>query len=170
MRWTEAARVTNAPFADGKGAWSWHPDAGVKFANSFLASDGGQKARRTGEIALYAVAPSRRECRFAASPVVTELACSFYFARKAMGAGNAPGIPCALYFRRGSRSSLGIAMRRPGNALSRPQGPSFRGLVQIYLGLSHEMIYSADIIYLTDTQKCGLWSISATRRSKRSTN
>ena len=31
-----AAHETNAPAADGKAVWSWHPDAGVKFAGSDL--------------------------------------------------------------------------------------------------------------------------------------
>ena len=29
------------PKADGKDAWSWHPDAGVKFAGDDPAGDGG---------------------------------------------------------------------------------------------------------------------------------
>ena len=43
--------LTRAPDADGEGVWSWHPDAGVKFACR-NADDGGQKARSTGESAL----------------------------------------------------------------------------------------------------------------------
>jgi hypothetical protein len=39
--------MTNAVVADGKAVWSWHPDAGVKFALS--AGDGGYQARYTGE-------------------------------------------------------------------------------------------------------------------------
>jgi hypothetical protein len=37
--------------ADGEVVWSWHPDADAKFAVTLArrASDGGQKARRTGE-------------------------------------------------------------------------------------------------------------------------
>jgi hypothetical protein len=42
------ALLTSALEADGEGVWSWHPDAGVKFALR-NAGDGGQKARRTGE-------------------------------------------------------------------------------------------------------------------------
>jgi hypothetical protein len=38
--------------ADGKGVWSWSPDAGIKLASDELASDGGYKARYTGESAL----------------------------------------------------------------------------------------------------------------------
>ena len=42
--------LTRASDADGEGVWSWHPDAGVKFALG-SAGDGGQKARSTGESA-----------------------------------------------------------------------------------------------------------------------
>jgi hypothetical protein len=34
MRWTRRRRMTSAGVADGKAVWSWHPDAGVKFAES----------------------------------------------------------------------------------------------------------------------------------------
>ncbi|MGJ5176264.1 hypothetical protein ACQR16_24370 [Bradyrhizobium oligotrophicum] len=39
--------------ADGQVAWSWPPDAEVKFALVLThhGNDGGQQARRTGEIA-----------------------------------------------------------------------------------------------------------------------
>jgi len=44
---------TNDAVVDGQVAWSWHPDADVKVAAMLThrAADGGQKARRTGEIA-----------------------------------------------------------------------------------------------------------------------
>ena len=39
--------------ADGKGVWSWSPDAGVKLlARRFARGDGGNKARFTEESAL----------------------------------------------------------------------------------------------------------------------
>jgi hypothetical protein len=41
MRWTLWLRETSAGRADGKDAWSWHPDAGVKLAGDDPASDGG---------------------------------------------------------------------------------------------------------------------------------
>ena len=65
MRWTPMARLTSAPAADGQVAWSWHPDADAKFATMLThrADDGGQQARRTGEIAKQPLKPSRRECR-----------------------------------------------------------------------------------------------------------
>ncbi|MGZ5875369.1 MAG: hypothetical protein ACXWKP_25050, partial [Bradyrhizobium sp.] len=34
MRWTQAARLTSAPGADGEVVWSWRPDAGVKSAEA----------------------------------------------------------------------------------------------------------------------------------------
>ena len=34
MRWTRWRRMTSAVVADGEAVWSWHPDAGVKFAGS----------------------------------------------------------------------------------------------------------------------------------------
>jgi hypothetical protein len=43
------ARLTSARDADGEAAWSWHPDAGVKFSRSkLLGGDGGKKARSPG--------------------------------------------------------------------------------------------------------------------------
>jgi hypothetical protein len=51
MRWTRMVRPTSAVTADGKGVWSWHPDAGAKLASD-LAGDGGKKARFPGESAL----------------------------------------------------------------------------------------------------------------------
>jgi hypothetical protein len=42
-----AARLTNGAEAYGKDVWSWHPDAGVKFALR-SAGDGGKKARSPG--------------------------------------------------------------------------------------------------------------------------
>jgi hypothetical protein len=41
------ALLTRAPNADGKIVWSWHPDAGVKFALR-SAGDGGKRARSPG--------------------------------------------------------------------------------------------------------------------------
>jgi len=41
-------RETNAGVADGEDVWSWHPDAGVKFALR-RAGDGGYQARYTEE-------------------------------------------------------------------------------------------------------------------------
>jgi hypothetical protein len=41
------APITNGAEADGKNVWSWHPDAGVKFAPR-RAGDGGKRARSPG--------------------------------------------------------------------------------------------------------------------------
>jgi hypothetical protein len=40
--------LTRAPEADGEVVWSWHPQAGVKFAPS-CAGDGGKSAGLTEE-------------------------------------------------------------------------------------------------------------------------
>jgi hypothetical protein len=41
MRWMLWLRQTSAAAVDGKDAWSWHPDAGVKLAGDDPAGDGG---------------------------------------------------------------------------------------------------------------------------------
>ena len=61
MRWTQMALVTRALEADGEIVWSWHPDAGVKFAFR-RADDGGKKARSPGR-ARISRKPLRGECR-----------------------------------------------------------------------------------------------------------
>jgi hypothetical protein len=47
-----ASARTNDLIAHGEVVWSWHPDADAKWATMLAhrADDGGQKARRTGEI------------------------------------------------------------------------------------------------------------------------
>ena len=55
------ALVTRALEADGEVVWSWHPDAGVKFAFR-RADDGGKKARSPGR-ARISRKPLRGECR-----------------------------------------------------------------------------------------------------------
>jgi hypothetical protein len=44
--------LTNGIEVDGEDVWSWRPKAGAKFAGSFLADDGGNRARLTEESAL----------------------------------------------------------------------------------------------------------------------
>src|SRR5260370_27100055 len=63
-------RLTSAADADGKIAWSWRPDAGVKFLRSrLLRDDGGKKAGHRGERAISRK-PLRREGRMlSAEPV-----------------------------------------------------------------------------------------------------
>src|SRR5882724_5840426 len=65
-------------------------------------------------------------------PVVTLLVCFLNFAREAMGAGRAPGIPCALCFRRVYFDiSSGAPRREDVEAWqqSRRGHPSRRGLM-----------------------------------------
>jgi len=104
MRWAcrcrsvaDAAR-TNDGDAHGQVAWSWPPDAEVKFAvmrSGARADDGGQQARRTGENAKQPSKPSRGECRDASAEPVVPAACIF-FCRRAMGAASARHSPCPL--------------------------------------------------------------------------
>ena len=61
MRWTPMALVTRALEADGEIVWSWHPDAGVKFALG-RAGDGGKKARSPGRSRISRK-PLCGECR-----------------------------------------------------------------------------------------------------------
>jgi len=53
----EAAERRTAAFADGEGAWSWHPKAGAKSAAMLAhrADDGGNKVWLTGESAQETV-------------------------------------------------------------------------------------------------------------------
>jgi hypothetical protein len=51
MRWTRLCREASGKDADDETVWSCPPDAGVKFAGNEPASDGGYKARYTGESA-----------------------------------------------------------------------------------------------------------------------
>jgi hypothetical protein len=62
MRWTLLARETNALEADGKGVWSWPPDAGVKFVEDDPRATVATKPATPGERAISRN-PSRRECR-----------------------------------------------------------------------------------------------------------
>jgi hypothetical protein len=50
MRWTRRPCQASEVDADGEIVRSRSPDAGIKFAADDVASDGGQKARRTEEI------------------------------------------------------------------------------------------------------------------------
>jgi len=78
---------TNGPVADGEAVWSWHPDAGVKFATMRSAS----RRRRwpkspvhRGErgVAVKTIAQGRPDVRLV--PVVT--AACIFCCRRAMGA------------------------------------------------------------------------------------
>src|SRR5437868_12311867 len=55
--------LTSGAKADGEGVWSWHPDAGVKFAEVISADDGGKRARSPGRARRKPLTPSRREGR-----------------------------------------------------------------------------------------------------------
>jgi hypothetical protein len=54
--------------ADGKGVWSWRPDADAKFLRSkLLRDDGGKRARSPRRARSSPLKPSRRECRLIAA-------------------------------------------------------------------------------------------------------
>jgi hypothetical protein len=55
MRWTRKVLLTRAFDADGEGVWSWHPDAGVKFAKGNFCGRRWPKSPCTGESAHEAV-------------------------------------------------------------------------------------------------------------------
>jgi hypothetical protein len=90
------ARWTGAPDADGEVAWSWLPDAGVKFANALsgAAGDGGNKARSPGRsrISRNTIAQGRPD-----DPGDT---CGDYRVLSTTARGpwvrRAPGLPCAF--------------------------------------------------------------------------
>jgi len=90
--------------ADGEVVWSWHTKAGVKLATMLCiapmteATKPGLRGEREGNRKTIARGMS---CE-AALPVVTSACVSFLFARKAMGASSAPGIPRALCWFRGT--------------------------------------------------------------------
>jgi hypothetical protein len=61
---------TNNTDADGEIVWSRYSDASIKLATTRIArrtGDGGQKARRTGEITYKPLKPLRREGRMIGS-------------------------------------------------------------------------------------------------------
>jgi hypothetical protein len=62
MRWTLMALLTKALEADGKGVWSWHPDAGVKLAEATPPMTVAKKPGRRGE-RVISRNPLRGECR-----------------------------------------------------------------------------------------------------------
>jgi len=101
--------------ADGEVVWSWHTKAGVKLATMLCiapmteATKPGLRGEREGNRKTIARGMS---CE-AALPVVTSACVSFLFARKAMGASSAPGIPRALCYQRDvSMAQLGRRSRR----------------------------------------------------------
>jgi hypothetical protein len=77
--------------------WSWHPDAGVKFAGSSFRRRWWLKSPVHQGDHGVTVKPLRRECRFVSGePVVNTLACFTYIRTRGCGCHRASGIPCAL--------------------------------------------------------------------------
>ena len=86
--------------------WSWHPDAGVKFAGSSFRRRWWLKSPVHQGDHGVTVTPLRRECRFdSGEPVVTTLACFTYIRTRGCGCHRASGIPCALFSFEGARNS-----------------------------------------------------------------
>ena len=98
MRWTRAARQTNVAVANGKGVWSWPPDAEVKFAGvTNAADDGGKKARSPGRVRINRKAIAQGMPDDSAEPVVPS---PCFLTARGPWVRPAPGIPCALSCRR----------------------------------------------------------------------
>jgi hypothetical protein len=75
------------PEADGKGVWSWRPDAGVKLAEAIPPATVAKEPGHRGEHVYKPLKPLRREMPgVSGEPVVTTLVRYFTFAREAAGA------------------------------------------------------------------------------------
>src|SRR3984957_4256578 len=130
VRWTRGRCETGSNRADGQAVWSWHPDAGVKFAGSssrrrwWLTSPVHQ-----GEHGAT-VKPLRRECRLYPVDLVSARA-FFLLLHARLRVHRASGIPCALFIE-GARlilANLGrVASRDRGGTLSRRHPPPARRL------------------------------------------
>jgi hypothetical protein len=109
--------VTSDVAADGQAVWSWHPDAGVKFAGSNFRRRWWLKSPVHQGDHGVTVTPSRRECRFVSGePVVTTLACFVLLSHARLRVHRASGIPCALTTEGGRNSckprACGVARTR----------------------------------------------------------
>jgi hypothetical protein len=83
--------------ADGKGVWSWSPDAGTKLAKDIRQTTVAIKPD-TGErvISRKTIAQGRSEC--SGVPVFTRVLSAFYLAREAAGAIVHPAFPAPSIF------------------------------------------------------------------------
>jgi len=89
---------TNGAEAYGQGAWSRPPDAGVKSDGDHPAGDGGYQARYSGESALYALTPLRREGR-TVSATCGDDSCAFYLCTRGCGCAKHPAFPAPSVLR-----------------------------------------------------------------------
>jgi hypothetical protein len=107
MRWPLLAREMMRASADGKGVWSWSPDAGIKPVERF-----NRRRRLTSPVLRRERAISRKTVAQGVPsdfgvPVVT-LRASFFRLHARQWVRRAPGIPCALSFERDTNdASLG---------------------------------------------------------------
>jgi hypothetical protein len=102
MRWTRKVRKTFVPDAYGEVVWSRRRGAGVKLRRVHArCSDGGKRAvlRREHEVSRKATAQGRPGCSRWTCMLVCASFCAQLHTRPRVQ--RAPGLPCALYFRRG---------------------------------------------------------------------
>jgi hypothetical protein len=107
--------------AYGQAVWSCPLDAGVKLRKAICAATVANKPTHRGErgISRKAIAQGVPDCF--GEPVVTTCSCAFYpFLHARLRVRPAPGIPCALCFSEGHRTTYPDAKSRRGNAESYP--------------------------------------------------
>jgi hypothetical protein len=99
--------------------WSWRPDAGVKWCGAIRAATVANKPVHRGERGVSRK-PSCRESRnVCGEPVVTTLVC-FHSSHTGLRVHRAPGFPCALRPKEGSRRWQNSDARCRENAESYP--------------------------------------------------
>ena len=120
MRWTRWRRMTNAVVADGEAVWSWHPDAGVKFAGS-KTSRGcrWQESPVTGGEREISRKPLRREGRIASAEPVCSCALFCAVCTRDRGCSVHPAFPAPSSFR-GWQSTQSSGASRRENADAHP--------------------------------------------------
>ena len=92
---------TSAAHAYGEIAWSRCPDAGIKLAGDDPVSDGGYQARHSGEIAYKPLSHRAGNAGLFRRTCGDLLAC-FLHLHARLRVRRTPGIPCALFFLRGT--------------------------------------------------------------------
>jgi hypothetical protein len=112
MQWTRQRRKTGGAEADGKGVWSWCPDAGVKLAGDDLQATVAKEPGHRGEhvISVKTIAQGRPD-QFG-EPVVIMLVC-FFISHARLRVHWAPGFPCALCFSEGQFSGKARTLSAP---------------------------------------------------------
>jgi hypothetical protein len=96
MRWTRRRARRAWLAADGEIVWSWRPDAGVKFCETFRRATVAKKPGTPGR-ARYKRKPSRRECRLLRLDLWSLPPA--YFVAAGHGCGLHPAFPAPSDFR-----------------------------------------------------------------------